>query len=179
MNTITKLYTYVNEDDIDAELKCIICDEPFQSPMNCLACGQTYCQQCIERWNRTNPSCPSCRCVNIEFRHVITRIVRNQLGRLVVKCSQCDDGNIQRIYIDEHISQTCPKQIISCADQCGWKGCREHFEQHLVKCRKKRVIWREFNKWWQVNWRHCIGVIFVFLFAAVFKEIRQQSEPLK
>ncbi|CAF0744339.1 unnamed protein product [Adineta steineri] len=89
-------YIYTNEDEIDIELKCSICNEPFQSPMNCKSCGNTYCQECIMQWMVQQLSCPSCRQIGNQFLPVISRVVLNQLNRLLVQCTLCQQMNIQR-----------------------------------------------------------------------------------
>jgi len=140
-------YTYINEDQIDPELKCMICHEPFQSPVNCINCGQTYCRQCIDTWYKEQLSCPSCRENGYLFIPVITRVVINQLNRLLVQCSLCQQINIERIHFSDHMYLICPKQIIICTDKCKWKGHRENLEKHLIKCRKRSSFcfnWRKF-----------------------------------
>ena len=133
------LYTYINEDEIDIELKCTICHEPFQSPANCIKCGQTYCQECIDTWRQEHSSCPICRENGSIFVPLIVRIVTNQLNRLLVQCSLCQQTNIQRYNFSDHLSHTCPKQIINCINhKCKWKGYREDLEQHLIKCQRKQ-----------------------------------------
>ncbi len=130
-------YTYVNEDQIDFELKCIICNDPFQSPVNCIKCGQTFCQACIDRWYGQQTSCPSCREKGYLFVPVLTRIILNQLNRLLVQCSLCQQMDIERSHFSDHLSLICPKAIVICADRCGWKGCREKLEKHRKKCQRK------------------------------------------
>lgn len=131
-------YTYLNEDEIDVELKCSICADPFEIPMNCKYCGNTYCEKCIMQWLEQQSSCPSCRKFGNNFLPVISRVVINQLNRLIVQCKLCQQMNIQRSNFTDHINSTCPKQIILCTDQCGWKGCRENLPEHLIKCRQKQ-----------------------------------------
>jgi hypothetical protein len=143
-------YTYVNEDQIDIELICVICNEPFQSPVNCIKCGHTFCQRCIDTWTKQKLSCPSCQQMGNQFPPVITRVVLNQLDRLFVQCSLCQQANIQRSNFNYHISYTCPKHIITCTDKCGWKGCRENLDQHLIVCRQNRFNWFRSPRWWNV-----------------------------
>jgi len=144
-------YTYMNEDQIDDELKCMICTEPFQSPVNCIKCGQTFCQQCIDQWNKQQLSCPSCRENGYLFVPVMTRIVLNQLNRLLVQCSLCQQTNIERSHFSHHISLICPKQILICMNKCRWTGCREDLEKHLIKCRTKHLGC--------FQWRNCFSCI--------------------
>lgn len=141
-------YTYINEDEIDIELKCMICYQPFQSPVNCINCGQTFCQECIDNWcKQQQPSCPTCRENGYLFIPVVTRIVLNQLNRLLVQCSLCQQKNIERNYFLDHINYVCPKQMISCKNKCHWKGLREDFEEHFIKCQTNKLscfYWRKF-----------------------------------
>ncbi|CAF3039641.1 unnamed protein product [Rotaria socialis] len=130
------MFKYVNEDQIDIELKCTICDEPFEAPMNCATCGNTYCKSCILKWLEKQASCPSCRQTGAAFQPVISRVVRNQLNRLLVQCALCKYTGIQRSNFNDHISGTCPKYIIKCSNNCGWKGVRESHQQHLITCRQ-------------------------------------------
>ena len=148
MDTLSIEYTYLNEDDIDSELKCSICNDPFQSPMNCLECGQTFCERCIFLWSKDHPTCPLCRRERSYYGPVISRVVRNQLDRLAVRCSLCEEENIQRGNFHAHLTNTCPKQLVACAKNCGWKGCRELFEKHQSKCRKQRFSLWHISSWW-------------------------------
>ena len=150
-------FTYINEDDIDLELKCMICNDPFQSPVNCVRCGQTFCQECIDQWYRQQTSCPACRQNGYLFVPVITRILLNQLNRLLVQCSLCQQTNIERSNFPTHAAVICPKQIVVCTDQCGWKGRRENLERHLSKCRKKQS-----SRWWNIF--TCLSIFWSYVF---------------
>ncbi|UJR32371.1 hypothetical protein I4U23_019833 [Adineta vaga] len=154
-------YTYVNEDQIDVELKCSICDEPFQSPMNCKSCGNTYCQICIENWMKQQLSCPSCRQIGNQFLPVISRVVLNQLNRLLVQCTLCQQTNIQRSNFNDHISCTCPKQMVICTDNCGWKGLRENLEEHVRLCRLQKTVSNQMEKYFM---KLIVVILAIFLF---------------
>jgi hypothetical protein len=162
-------YTYLNEDQIDIELKCAICDEPFQSPMNCKLCGNTYCQQCIIKWLTQQSSCPSCRQIGNHFLPVISRVVINQLNRLLVQCKLCQQTNIQRSNYNDHISSTCPKYIIQCTDHCEWKGCRENLAGHLIKCRQNRLAQRQTFQRWMMTMIIAIVILPIF-FSLIIKK---------
>ena len=157
-------YTYIDEDQIDVELKCSICDEPFQSPMNCRACGNTYCQKCVDDWLEQQMSCPSCRQLGNQFVPVISRVVLNQLNRLLVRCTLCQQDNIQRSNFNDHMSCTCPRQTVSCTDSCGWSGLRENLEQHLIQCRRNQVYAAEMWKYLRnIGMVICAIVLFFLL----------------
>lgn len=157
-------FTYINENQIDDELKCTICADPFRSPMNCLKCGNTYCQPCISKWMEKQTSCPSCRDVGSQFQPVISRVVLNQLNRLLVQCKLCQQVNIQRSNFSDHISTSCPKQIISCTNNCGWKGCREKHEQHFIECERKRLQRKNISQWRMPILVLILGIVYWFIF---------------
>ncbi|CAF1424067.1 unnamed protein product [Rotaria sp. Silwood1] len=141
------IYTYINEDQIDLELKCIICNKPLQLPVNCTKCGQTICQKCFNLCRKQQLSCPFCRQDGSQFVPVITRIVFNQLNHLLVQCSLCQQTNIRRGNFADHIAYTCVKQIVPCTNKCGWKGRRENLENHLIRCRQTSHWWKILRRW--------------------------------
>ena len=156
-------YTYINEDQIDIELKCTICEDPFQSPVNCTSCGNTYCQSCIKKWMEQQLSCPSCRKVGIHFSPVISRVVLNQLSRLLVQCSLCQETNIQRSNFNDHISGSCPNQIVNCPDNCGWKGQRRNLQPHVVLCQQNRYFGIRKTQWWKTIFFLILSILLYFV----------------
>lgn len=131
-------YTYIDDDQIDSELRCPICNDPFRSPVNCIQCGHTFCEECIQQWYQQQTSCPVCRERGYLFVPVITRVLLNQLNRLLVQCILCEQRNIQRCYFVDHLSIHCPKVNVNCRNDCRWKGYREDLEKHLNDCRPNR-----------------------------------------
>ena len=71
------------------------------------------------------------------FSPVLTRIVHNQLNRLLVQCSLCLQTNIKRLEYLDHLLTLCPKSMINCPDKCGWRGQKENLEKHLYRCRNR------------------------------------------
>jgi hypothetical protein len=135
-------YEYLNDSLIDPELKCVCCMLPFQSPMSG-PCGHTFCQQCIHRWITSRSTCPTCRnqISSDDFRPISTRIVINQLDRLLVRCKRCSQTNIPRGDVNAHEKQ-CPKQIVSCPAfdiKCLWKGTRSTLPTHLEECSFQKI----------------------------------------
>ncbi|CAF1464029.1 unnamed protein product [Adineta ricciae] len=132
----TANYLYLNEDSIPDELKCTICQEPFINPFNGTKCGHTFCESCIDNWFRHNSSCPTCRATT-QFVPVTSRAILGQLDRLLVRCRQCNNGNIQRGNLADHIKSQCPHTVVKCkaADlKCQWQGNREQSVQHAAVC---------------------------------------------
>ena len=129
-------FSYANEEQIDPELKCAICGQPFVKPMVGKNCGHTFCQVCINNWQRQNSSCPVCR-TNTSFYPLITRIILSQLDRLLVRCSHCGENNIQRGDFEHHVQHQCRRIQVQCkaADlKCSWKGKREELARHEAVC---------------------------------------------
>lgn len=135
------LYEYMDENKIDDELKCTICTQPFTKPVS-LSCQHTFCCECIEIWLNEHHSCPTCRqsplLINEDEKYspINTHIVNNQLDRLLVRCNQCYEENIQRGNYRDH-EEKCEKKFVSCLSsdiECPWKGSRDERELHLTLC---------------------------------------------
>jgi hypothetical protein len=145
-------YEYMNENEIDEELKCVICKQPLQSPVSLSTCHHTFCKECIKTWLDRNHICPTCRHVTSHnhqqnsglrrsFRTpsyvaINTRIVLNQLDRLLVRCLLCGEDQIQRCNYSNH-EKCCSKKVVLCpsADiKCSWKGTRDELTIHLNTC---------------------------------------------
>ena len=129
-------YTYVNEDEIDSELKCIICQQPLVKPLVGTRCGHTFCSVCISNWLKQNSSCPSCRS-KTSFETVTTRIILSQLDRLRVRCLRCNESNIERGNFDDHIQRRCFQVRVKCDAahlNCSWTGTPQEKSQHSALC---------------------------------------------
>jgi late competence protein required for DNA uptake (superfamily II DNA/RNA helicase) len=56
-------YNFVQEPEDD--LKCIICSNVAEDPMQHVKCGKLFCKECLENEGRDQP-CPSCK-MDAEF----------------------------------------------------------------------------------------------------------------
>ena len=104
-------YEYINEQSIDPELICIICDSPFDDPL-CTTCDHTFCRQCITNSiNTGSTQCPICRqkVGSIDYLVQASRTVRNMLDRLPVKCTFCEKTGLQRGNFNDHTTKACSK----------------------------------------------------------------------
>ncbi|UJR16789.1 hypothetical protein I4U23_003688 [Adineta vaga] len=145
-------YEYINENEIDEELRCTICKQPLQSPVSLVVCNHTFCRECIETWLNQIQTCPTCRQSTFDnsrrrfgeklsiqplpFAPINTRIVLNQLDRLRVRCILCQESNIQRCHFKDH-EQHCTKKIVSCPSvdiKCIWTGPKDKLAMHINEC---------------------------------------------
>ena len=46
---------------VDNHLSCIVCSEILVFPSTVVSCGHTFCNLCIEKWNKKSADCPICR----------------------------------------------------------------------------------------------------------------------
>uniref|UniRef100_A0A7S4IGK0 RING-type domain-containing protein n=1 Tax=Vannella robusta TaxID=1487602 RepID=A0A7S4IGK0_9EUKA len=84
-----ELFEFVDENDIDEDLQCPVCLEPFEDGVthNTDPCRNCFCKACILPLD----DCPLCRApVNEEDLTPIPRLVYNAINKLKVKCNQCD-----------------------------------------------------------------------------------------
>ena len=138
-------YEYMNETEVDSELKCTICIEPFQTPVS-LSCQHTFCRKCIEPWLNQHQSCPTCRrspriSQNEVFLPINTRIINNQLNQLLVRCIECNEINIQRGNFLDH-EEKCLEKMMRCPSVdfgCLWEGPRDEQDAHVMKCACQQV----------------------------------------
>lgn len=132
---------YVDEDSIDPNFMCGVCQKPFIDPVS-TPCDHTYCRECITRWltENTNHSCPTCLQQPILIKNLTptSRILRNMLDQIRVRCTLCEQTGLQRGQYPDHINKICLKSIVSCraADiKCPWKGKREDLDNHVSECK--------------------------------------------
>ena len=140
-------YVYMDENSIDEEFKCLICDEPFEKAM-CTPCDHTFCQSCIQQWleksTDTNRSCPTCRhplSLDNQLKPA-SRIISNRIDRYLVKCLNCGLERIPRGSFADHLAKLCTKANIPCLAsdiQCPWTGSRDELEQHSKSCAYQQI----------------------------------------
>ena len=83
-------------------LNCIICSNILFHPLTCVYCENNFCKVCINKWQKNNNKCPLC---NKELKTKESRIIKNLLSGLIIKCENCNKG----INYDEY-----ENHIISC-----------------------------------------------------------------
>ncbi len=132
-------YEYINKTSIDPELICIICSAPFNDPL-CTPCDHTFCRECITGWTNTGiGECPVCRqkLVSIDNLVQASRVVRNMLDQLPVKCIFCGKTGLRRSDFSYHRSTACSKAHVPCPSaniKCPWKGPQDQLNNHVATC---------------------------------------------
>ncbi|CAF3295251.1 unnamed protein product [Rotaria socialis] len=128
-------YEYVNEESIDNEFICTICQKPLDDP-RCTPCDHIFCGNCITEWiQRKIHTCPTCR---QPLRHQeltqANRIVRSIVGKFRVKCMACVKIDLERSDFERHMSTACPIVCLETDITCPWTGMREAFNNHVTNC---------------------------------------------
>ena len=132
-------YEYENEDSIDNNLKCGICNDPFRDPVM-TPCHHSFCGQCLDRWFRLSKStCPACRKTISRYNSNPVTLLSflSMLDQLQVECKLCKQSRIQRGNFEDHIEKVCPKVTVNCSAsdlECPWTGAREELQTHLSTC---------------------------------------------
>ncbi|CAF3501606.1 unnamed protein product [Rotaria socialis] len=135
----TRGFEYIDEQSISDELKCSICTEPFIDPVVTSSCDHTFCRSGIESALKRKAACPDCRHEPLSSGELKPsgRILLNLLNRLLVRCTNCRQTNIQRGLFDDHIKKLCPKVDVACSAvdlKCEWRGPRDQLSNHLANC---------------------------------------------
>ena len=92
-----------NYEPIKSCCFCSICQGLIYKPKKCSKCENCFCSECIDEWVKQRQKCVF-NCENPIFEE--TRIVRNLLSILIIKCPFGWDENIKYDDIEKHYS-TC------------------------------------------------------------------------
>ena len=101
-------------DDVDEELMCSICVDPFLDPVVLSGCEHSFCAPCLKDWLFQNQSCPSCRAeIAVHDPSSVApaaRLVRNLVDKLVVVCPEdgCEHQCV-RSSMTAHLAEAHPQ----------------------------------------------------------------------
>ncbi|CAF4455138.1 unnamed protein product [Rotaria sp. Silwood2] len=132
-------YDYENEELIDINLKCSICNGTLMDPV-VTGCHHSFCRLCLQKWVQTGKStCPTCRkmVATKDLTPVTLLNFISMLDQILVKCKLCQQSNIQRGNFQDHIDKVCTKRIVICkanVNGCSWAGPREQLQNHFDTC---------------------------------------------
>jgi len=104
------LFHYINAVEIDEDLKCPICFDPFLEPLTMKCCEYTLCKSCTADCL----VCPLCRGDPKPFSNP-PRLLLKMLSRIDVSCCACS-AVFKRDFFQTHFLEVCP---IDCPNGCG------------------------------------------------------------
>ena len=104
-------------ETIEKQFRCSVCTEVLINAST-LHCGHTFCSNCLEEWERLNPSCPFCRAA-IRCKHP-TKLVDDHIDYLVEHFYSDDEQNTRSNLVQERIrrkeeraQEPLPQRVIS------------------------------------------------------------------
>lgn len=121
---------------VDEELLCPICADVLEEPMQSSCCEHAFCRFCIEKWMQEKQICPVDRSDLLPIHLVsVSRLMRNMLGRLKIKCSFAESGCTAVLPLHEfrnHVAhcQNNPKLVVLCNKGCGMKVPKDELSKH-------------------------------------------------
>lgn len=130
-------YEYMEEEKIDPNMICSICNSPFTDP-RCAPCEAVFCHGCITQWLKTSNSCPHCRkpLSGSGLKRAIP-MIRDMLDRLPVQCVTCRKMNIRRSDFDAHVKNECPERVIS-STSLDTRGAKARQEEPTTQHSRNR-----------------------------------------
>ncbi|KYQ94136.1 Q8IVH4 Methylmalonic aciduria type A protein [Tieghemostelium lacteum] len=158
------LFTYVEPIEIDKEMECMICFQPFLDPVIEPNCRQMFCKDCLGDSLQKSNCCPFCKKeFSMDQATLPPRFISNLLDNLNVQCMVCNDGSlkIKRKDHKKHLETDCKspckqgcgslltftqinehRLICFCRDVpcpgkdvlCKWIGKKSELEEHQLEC---------------------------------------------
>ncbi|XP_064553810.1 E3 ubiquitin-protein ligase NRDP1-like isoform X1 [Drosophila montana] len=121
---------------VDEELLCPICADVLEEPMQSSSCEHAFCRYCIEKWMQEKQICPVDRSDLLPIHLVpVSRLMRNMLGRLKIKCCFAENGCTALMPLEEyrnHVAhcQNNPKVVVMCTKGCGMRVPKDELSRH-------------------------------------------------
>lgn len=88
-------------------IECPICLRIMYNPMMCMNCQQSFCQKCIEEWQKKSHTCPN-HCDESKIQK--SRTIINILSKLKFECKKGCGEEILYNDLKNHYSQGCEKK---------------------------------------------------------------------
>ncbi|EDW88341.1 E3 ubiquitin-protein ligase NRDP1 [Drosophila yakuba] len=121
---------------VDEELICPICTDVLEEPVQSAECEHAFCRACIDKWMLQKQICPVDRSVLLSSHLVpVSRLMRNMLARLKIKCTFSQSGCAQMLSLEEfrtHVAacEHNPKVVVECSKGCGMKVPKDEMSRH-------------------------------------------------
>ena len=121
---------------------CAICTFVARDPQQVTCCSHIYCSSCLLKHKQKSGSlfnCPSCR-QNLDGRYFPDGRIDREIKDLGVYCpnDECQWKGIIKD-IETHITE-CPYQSIECSNGCGENLQRMKMETHVSEECPKRIV---------------------------------------
>lgn len=127
--------------EIHEEFICTICTSVLENPVQ-TPCEHFFCSECIKGWLSINNSCPVDRKqLETDDLMVPSRVLRNLLNNLDIKCEQEGCGAIIKLESLEHHISKCEYNLnekVVCDKGCNMTVTRQEYQvnncfNHLAK----------------------------------------------
>lgn len=123
-------------ETIREEINCKICLGILINPKQCSNCETSFCGICIKGWEEKKKTCPM-RCNNYKIQEA-SRVIKNMLVKLTIKCDNCDETVNYELYVKSHSDKTCSKiEKIKCP-MCG--EIKSGFQQKDIDTYNQNLI---------------------------------------
>ena len=130
---------FVDEDELDLELKCPICLLVMHKPNLTSCCGGHFCENCIEsvRQSQFSSSCPKCR--RSRFNIMIDQNLNRRILQLRVYCTNSSKGcqwtgmiRTLALHINKgKVDGECLYHQLKCPLSCGAAVLRKSIPNHM------------------------------------------------
>ncbi|XP_017037313.1 E3 ubiquitin-protein ligase NRDP1 [Drosophila kikkawai] len=134
---------------VDEELVCPICSDVLEDPVQSSGCEHAFCRACIEKWMLEKQICPVDRSDLLRCHLVpASRLMRNMLSRLKIKCSFGDSGCLLHLRLEDyrlHVA-SCeynPKVAVECSNGCGMKVPKDELAKHNCILELREMVKRQ------------------------------------
>ena len=147
-----------SNDGILDEFICGICHEIVKNPVCTKCCGQTYCEECVNRWLNDHDTCPNDRnWLDASDLIPTPRLVKNFINKLKIKCDNFEKGCTEIVTIEElseHV-KNCKAglcQLCEFSLDESYHNCIENLKLKITELRteistlKKRSVGRSTAK---------------------------------
>lgn len=121
-----------------AKYKCVICASLLNNPLLTECCGGHFCNDCLNKWLKSNKTCPHCRKKNFKF--IESKPMKREINELEMNCGN-QECEVVTTYskFNKHLSE-CPYGIVDCSNKCREQFKRKDLEQHLEEECENRII---------------------------------------
>jgi hypothetical protein len=133
-----------SESELLESLKCPVCIDYAEDPLECQFCNHIFCRKCIacEQSRIKLNSCPMCR---KESNFKESAFAKRLLGNLPVSCPKECGTNLSRNELNAHLIK-CPNKNFSCGIQgCNFEHKKTEFIQHILTQHENEIL-KKFEK---------------------------------